>query len=277
MKEKHYTLMKEKVAIVIPIYKPSLTPFEQVALDKCVNILGHYPIYFVAPKSLHIEEIVNTKTGSKIIRFPNYFFKGIAGYNQLMLSSCFYEAFTQYEYILIYQLDAYIFEDELLSWCDRNYDYVGAPWIPAQKYEQASYQLGLRVMNFLGDMVRIKTGAQNYYKVGNGGFSLRKVDTFLKITQLEENHINYYLSKKGPRFHEDIFWGVDMAKRHKNFKVPKWEEALGFSFDVRPHLAYKYANHKLPFGCHGWHKQSHSLFWEKHILDYPKFRVQTIK
>jgi hypothetical protein len=261
--------MKEKIAIVIPVYKPILTLYEQVALDKCYVILGKYPIIFVAPQSLAMDSIATKEHFTNIVRFPDRFFKNIDGYNQLMLNSCFYEAFAKYEYILIYQLDAYIFTDDLIQWCDKEYDYIGAPWIPAQKYEQSHYRIGLSIMNFLGNLVRIKTGTHNYYHVGNGGFSLRKVSSFIRITQLEEDRINYYLSQKGPRFHEDVFWGVEMVKRHKNFKVPQWKEALGFSFDVRPHLAYKYANQKLPIGCHGWYTQTHSLFWKKHISDYP--------
>lgn len=270
--------MKKKVAIVIPIYKPTLTQYEKVALDKCFSVLSNYPIIIVAPESLDLDQIISRQISAKIIRFPDLFFNGIAGYNHLMLSNLFYEAFTNYEYMLIYQLDAYIFEDELLEWCSRGYDYIGAPWIPAQKYEQARYKYGLKLMNFFCRMSNIKTGAHNYYHVGNGGFSLRKVESFIRITSLEKERIAHYLSRKGSRFHEDVFWGVDIARRHKDFRVPAWKEALEFSFDVRPQLAYKYANNRLPIGCHGWYTQSHSPFWKKHIHDYPsRVRIQTAK
>jgi hypothetical protein len=261
--------MKEKIAIVIPVYKSTLTQYEQVALDKCYAVLGKYPIVFVAPESLPIDRVVRSNRRATTLRFSDSFFRNIAGYNRLMMSSVFYEAFVQYDYILIYQLDAYIFTDDLVQWCNKEYDYVGAPWIPAQKYEHSYYRIGLSIMTFLGSLIPIKTGIDNYYHVGNGGFSLRKVDSFIHIIRLEAERINYYLSRKGPRFHEDVFWGVEMVKRHKNFKVPKWEEALSFSFDVRPHLAYKYANNTLPIGCHGWYTKAHSLFWEDHIHDYP--------
>lgn len=257
--------MKKKIAIVIPIYKSTLNQYEQVALYRCHSVLNDYPIIFVIPKSFDFDPVEIPMNNFQVIRFDDTFFKGIAGYNQLMLSSCFYKAFTKYEYILIYQLDAYIFTDNLLNWCEKGYDYVGAPWVPSQKYEQTHYRLGLRILNFFSNMTGIKTGILNYFKVGNGGFSLRKVESFLRITQLEERRINYYLSHNGPRFHEDVFWGVEMVKQHKNFKTPKWKEALDFSFDVRPHLAYKYSNHKLPMGCHAWNSKAHFDFWENHI------------
>lgn len=257
------------VAIVIPIYKPQFTPFEQVAIDKCIDILGDHPIIFVAPESLNTELATNSKPSARLIRFDDKFFKGIASYNQLMLSRCFYEAFLEYEYILIYQADAYIFEDNLLSWCKEGYDYIGAPWIPSPKYERGFHRLALKTLKFIGKNTRLKSGIENYYHVGNGGFSLRKVSSFLHILESEDEMINRYLARKGSRFHEDIFWGVEMAKRHKNFKVPKWKEALKFSFDVRPQLAYQYSNYQLPMGCHGWHTKSHYEFWKNHIKTYP--------
>ena len=31
--------------------------------------------------------------------------------------------------MLIYQLDAFVFQDDLAYWCQQNYDYIGAPWL----------------------------------------------------------------------------------------------------------------------------------------------------
>ena len=73
-----------------------------------------------------------------------------------------------------------------------------------------------------------------YTHVGNGGFSLRKTETFYKITLKERKLIDYFLSKTGSLYHEDIFWGVEIAQQYENFKVPHWEEALAFAFDIRP-------------------------------------------
>jgi hypothetical protein len=35
------------------------------------------------------------------------------------LSASFYERFLDTKYILIYQLDAFVFKDELQEWCDK--------------------------------------------------------------------------------------------------------------------------------------------------------------
>lgn len=46
-----------------------------------------------------------------------------------MLTKEFYLRFRQWEYLLIYQLDAYVFQDELMDWCNKGYDYIGAPFL----------------------------------------------------------------------------------------------------------------------------------------------------
>lgn len=44
-----------------------------------------------------------------------------------MLSAEFYDRFAAYEYVLIYQLDAFVFADRLAEFCQMGYDYIGAP------------------------------------------------------------------------------------------------------------------------------------------------------
>jgi len=44
-----------------------------------------------------------------------------------MMSPAFYDAFKAFDYILIYQLDAFVFRDELEYFCSLGYDYIGAP------------------------------------------------------------------------------------------------------------------------------------------------------
>ena len=46
----------------------------------------------------------------------------------MLLTADFYRRFTDYEYILIHQLDVFLFEDKLLEFCDMGYDYIGAPY-----------------------------------------------------------------------------------------------------------------------------------------------------
>ncbi|MEY2895396.1 MAG: hypothetical protein RIS42_1115, partial [Bacteroidota bacterium] len=106
----------EKVAVVIPLYQTKLNPQEEVSLRQCVRILGKHPIIIVAPESLDLSFLSPFGITPKTIRFKDEYFKSTKTYNKLLTSTVFYEAFANYEYILIYQLDAYVFEDNLLAW-----------------------------------------------------------------------------------------------------------------------------------------------------------------
>ena len=61
--------------------------------------------------------------------FDPAYFTSIQGYNRLLLSTEFYQRFLGSAYLLICQLDVFVFRDELAGWVARGYDYVGAPWV----------------------------------------------------------------------------------------------------------------------------------------------------
>ena len=78
----------------------------------------------------------------------------------MMFSKTFYSNYLEYEYLLIVQTDVIVISDQLKDWCDKGYSYVGAPWFVG------FHQLKKSLM-FLG--------------VGNGGFSLRRVEHFINV------------------------------------------------------------------------------------------------
>ena len=90
--------------------------------------MGQYPIIFVRAEGLPVpRELLETKKSS-LAFFDQSYFSTPAGYNRLLLTTQFYEKFLDYDYILIYHLDALLFRDELTMWCGQGYDYIGAPW-----------------------------------------------------------------------------------------------------------------------------------------------------
>ena len=95
----------KKVVILIPIYKAFFNDFEIKSLRSVNKQLKNFPIVFIAPESLDIDFIKQheIKFDYEIYRFEDHFFKSIDGYNKLLLSAHFYEAFLNYEYILILQ------------------------------------------------------------------------------------------------------------------------------------------------------------------------------
>ena len=261
--------------IVIPIHKESLSTDERQSLRQCASVLNSHPICIVCPEGLDVKEycaiLSEYKADWSVERFPKKYFDGIKGYNLLMLDKRFYQRFNKYQYLLIYQLDAWVFRDDLDYWCEKGYDYIGAPWIKEDG-----------------------NGNPQFAGVGNGGFSLRRVRHFIDVLshkgpvrdgkQLDlkpspkntlyrllyslgyQNTIRYY--KKDPTLYEDIFLSIFLSDTRLRAKMPPPEEAALFAFERHPSFLYD-KTHRLPFGCHAWRKYEFDPFWKGHIILQP--------
>lgn len=235
--------MKANVAVVIPNYKASLTTNEEISLRQVKKVLGQYDTYFVLPNSVEIDY------GCKEIaelRYPDKFFTSVHSYSRFMLMPELYESFKKYDYILIYQLDAFVFEDRLTDFCSLKYDYIGAPWIDGIFFK--------------------KNEKEKMWYVGNGGLSLRKVDAFLRW--IEKGDFVQYINF----INEDLLiavYGTAMLN------IAPVNVALSFSFETNCDLCIKLTNGKLPFGCHAWTKYDFA-FWKPLIEKYGYF-VETLE
>ena len=248
-----------KVSIVIPIYQNTLADFELKSLKQCVNLLGDFEICIIKPISLELEgPLSNPKF--RVESFENFYFKGISGYNKLLHALEFYQRFANSEYMLIYQLDAFVFKNDLQYWCDQEFDYIGAPWISTPN---TLFNRFLRLF----DSKKKKERAQIFYKVGNGGLSLRKVSTFIDVCEKFPEKINENLGRNTSDFRlmEDVFWSIEVPKFYPNFRIPNYKEALNFAFDRKPQIALKLNKGKMPFGCHGFNKPKVIDFWKTYI------------
>ncbi len=252
-------MREDQVCIVIPIYKTKLGNNERISLNQCLSILGEFTIFVIKPASLCIDDLLSKHQQLNEESFPDHYFNGIYGYNSLMLSSSFYKRFESYKYMLIYQLDAFVFRNDLLFWCKKGYDYIGAPWTKKPKYFSLYYRIFLFAKFWLYKLQgkRLLTG-----QIGNGGFSLRRISSFYQTSIDKQKLITQYLNKNNKtqktRYNEDVFWAME----NPNFDIPSYKEAIQFSFDLKPAIAYKQNGNKLPFGCHGWSKSKHMDFWE---------------
>jgi hypothetical protein len=257
---------------------------ELISLTSIRNHLsGYNSICFVAPESLDLGAII--QSDEVVERFPDQFFSGIEGYNHLLKSSNFYERFSDKDFILIAQLDCLIFSSDLNQWMAKGYDYLAAPWF---KGFAKDHRLGL-------------------WRVGNGGLSLRRVKSCLRILgkkivrgsiyprwghyawkppleSLESgiytkisalsglNPFSHYHKvedelKKFP-YNEDVFWAIEAPKYDPSFQVAPAEVALPFAFEVAPQWSYKKNNDRLPFGCHAWALYDRQ-FWKEMIDQSP--------
>ena len=107
---------KKDIVVVIPIYKATLTKYEEMSLNQCVKVLADYPLVVVKPVSLDINALLLRYSLLKVENFSNSCFADLRAYNKLVLEEDFYQRFANYQYMLIFQLDAYVFRDELLDW-----------------------------------------------------------------------------------------------------------------------------------------------------------------
>jgi len=277
---------RKTVAIVIPIYREILSEDEQVSLRHLERYLGKYDRYIVGPKKQNLLYKHNSFFMHSVNR---KYFASKESYSCLLLSKSFYKAFSNYEYILIYQPDSLVFSDQLLKWCAKGYDYVGAPWYRTETMKADGW-------------------ASDEDCVGNGGLSLRKVESHLKVLRIYHSPLNVAkrkamgclrffeycidrIPKKAadfitgkqrikvilknasiqlknkiePRKVDDFFWSFEAKKYYPGFKIPTADEAVSFSFETGPRYCFDKNNQTLPFGCHAWAKYERE-FWEPYLL-----------
>jgi hypothetical protein len=249
------------VAVAVPIYQTDPSQLARMALARCVAILGHYPLVFFGPRSLNSDSYGRIAPSASTRVFDDRHFSSVASYSALLLSPSFYEAFSDFDHLLIHQLDAFVFRDTLTDWCARGFDYIGAPW-------------------------RNETNS-DWFGVGNGGFSLRDVQSCLAVLRstakedpaaywhmerlvtsgrvklalksyrrltkqlgIRENtqsFLSRFIAEGRP---EDLFWGIHAVRFHPPFRIASAETALEFSIEGGLlEACHRYAV-QPPFGCH---------------------------
>ena len=113
-----------KIAVVIPTHKTQLSPLEEISLAQCRKVLSRYPLIFVVPQGKNFPYIA---PNGSAVQFPPQYFQSVQAYNRLSMSPKFYATFADFDYILIHQLDAFVFYDAAENFCRLGFDYIGAP------------------------------------------------------------------------------------------------------------------------------------------------------
>ena len=261
----------KRVVIIIPTHRPNLTKDDEISLNHLKKYLYKFDTFFVIPKNISSKSF--TSSGYKVKKVDNSFFGSIRKYSNLLLTKKFYVAFKNYDFMLIYQLDALVFSNQLEKWVNSGYDYIAAPWFrPVIGY--LSHKKGCP-----------PTG-------GNGGFALRNIKKSIKILDIVNKSATRYSKNiiirklwfvwaillgrahkiwlKAPAldypFYEDGFWSLEAPKYDSSYKVAPFKEALKFGFERFPRKCFELSSYKLPFGCHAW-KRYDEQFWKPYILD----------
>lgn len=246
--------------VVVPLYTTRLTSDAAMSLMRSVVVLGRHPFALVCPNSLDLAPLEALLAPAKpvIERFDDTYFDGVAGYNQLMLSQTFYDRFAGFDYLLICQTDAFVFHDALHAWCAKGHDYIGAPWISTPRTA-----LRKTLFRFNNLLRRRKKSDEYLFKVGNGGFSLRKVAMMRRIVYELRGDIDWHLAHPDyrDRHVEDRYISLVAPTRIPEMRIPDYREAVDFCIDRRPKLALSMNEGRLPFACHGFDKRNVRDFW----------------
>lgn len=269
------TATRPSVAVVLTLsHKTSYTPDEELAFRHVRHYLGRYDKYVLIPESHQA-----LYPGFLPRRFPDRFFGSARAHGALLLSEDFYQAFRDYEFVLIHHLDALVFNDRLAEWCAAGYDYIGAPWL-----------------------ISPDTPHITESKVGNGGLSLRRVDSFLRVLRSQQYFVDpdEYWRKYAARttalerlvnwprkllkrllafndvrwhvrwalrddVHEDRFWAEFATHYDPAFRIAPVAVAMRFAFEAEPRRCFERIGQQMPFGAHRWQNFDRSFF-EPHLL-----------
>jgi Protein of unknown function (DUF5672) len=257
----------QKVAVVIPIYQNVLSINEKHSLQRCLKILSSHPIILLKPISLNIDGLLSENPVLQVRNVADSYLDSVKSYNKLLMSKDFFSTFADFEFILIYQLDAFVFKDELLKWCDSGYDYIGAPWLSA--YQSGNWIFEIKKKMALWFKIKHPNGVAfrdiiRANSVGNGGFSLRNVKKSLEIIKKFQPEIKYYTENDDFRLNEDVFWSIEVNRYQQHLKIPNLTTALEFAFESEPERCFKENKERLPFGCHAWERYGLD-FWQPYI------------
>lgn len=229
--------------VVVPVYRELHEPLEIVSFLRLRQFISN-DVFIVAPDGLSLESYRSLWPSIQDVRFPSCFFESIQGYNSLMLSSLFYEKFARdFEWMLIHQLDAFLFNSNLQDFCSMPYDYYGAPWIPAQ-FIHPHFTSPL-LLKLFGRRVA----------VGNGGLSLRKIVSTLSLLENKSQERVFWKTNEDGFF---SYWGTCSP----DFFSCPLDVASRFSFEAEPQLLLSRNEGKLPFGCHAFNKVSQQFYSE---------------
>jgi hypothetical protein len=264
------------VVIVIIAHKAEISREEAASLRQCYAVLGKYSIRLICPQGLNVSAYKTIIPDAEIEFIDPKWQSDYRMFNRLKIEPLLYEKFRDYKFMMYYELDAWVFADEMEKWCAMEYDYIGSPWIE-----------------------KMENGKPEFYPYGgNGGFSLRRISACLHVWSVWKtmktrseiweyhkqfhgafglflrmplillrmaglgNNSKHYMKKTAEN--EDFFWCKTAPKIDPSFKVAPAETGMQFSFEKHPSVLYRMNGEKLPFGCHAWCKYEPE-FWANFI------------
>lgn len=237
--------LAQTAVVLVPIYQAQLSPLEHYSLATSLAALPGRDIRFIGPDGLDLTYYATHFPGVPFVGFEPAYFQSIPGYNRLLLNPGFYRVFAAWAFMLILQTDAVVLRDELDHWCAQPFDYVGAPW-------PSGVELFVNLGRFEGDR-----GRHVRATVGNGGFSLRRIDKHIALLAEFPEAIAYFTQSGSS---EDLFFSL-MGQLSADFVLPNEITASRFSLELSPAYYHAVNGGHAPMGGHAWWKYD-VAFWK---------------
>ena len=262
-----------KLCVIIPAHKSRLTVQEQISLQACSHQLKGHDCFLLYGAATSPQAYLDIFPQLILQPVPDTWLSSVQHYNNMKVNPAFYDLFSHYEFMLTYELDAYIFHNDIDACHGFEYDFIGAPIFEGylQAKPEAPFRRALNsgfsmrnisaCREMLSKLQRYKQWwKRNKFFLVNFPFLRRLVKSNWQRV-MDHDHLRGYL--KDDYFHEDIIWTEIIPELFPAFKIAPPEVALSFSFEVNPERLYHLNGAQLPLGCHAWPR--FPAFWESHI------------
>lgn len=239
----------KKLCIVTPHHTSKLSSVAELGLRRCAETLGlKYDWFLALPSQCDPKPILDITKIPTILSFPDEIFESKRSAQILYMSPEFFGKFRDYEYILLCELDAYIFHDNVDPFIQGDYDYIGAPWLDREWITLSSHWYARLPLHWIFNE-----------KVGNGGLSLWRVEVFYEASiKLQP------LIRRIRWLSHDIFWSQLAPKCGVPIRLPPVNVAARFAVETQPQRCMAMNDGCLPLGVHAWDRYNWD-FWKDKI------------
>lgn len=265
-----------KLCVIIPVHKSQLSDHERISLMACKAHLNTYDCFLLYPEGMDISNYTAIHQGLLPKPVSPGWLASIEAYNQMKVNLDFYRLFVNYTHMLTYELDAYIFNSDLIAANAFKFDFIGAPFFEGywEATPEASFIAGCNSGFSVRNIASCMAVLQSMKK-----FRFRWIlyQLFLSRFRPLREAINYWTKNKydvfitgrfgfyfaGFHLNEDVVWTEVIPKLFPEFIIADPVSALQFSFEYNLPQSLKLNNGRLPLGCHAWSK--HKDFWKDYI------------
>lgn len=289
--------------VLIPTHKANPNDQERQSFLNTLTVLHAWPVKLLLLKGtsadLYIQLAIKAGKDVEVTWADDGHLGSFENYNRMALSPSFYESMGNFEYMLIVQLDAWVFRDELRYWIQRGYDSVGAPlFLPRGRNNLSIFREmfpsggnGGLSLRRIAKHKQVLTGGKTrvnwrllvqwlLFVIFRTGFTYRVLNRTLEVLPLAERKVKH----AARLFNEDVWLTIVCAIRNRDFRVAPPKEALGFSLEVNAEEILKFhLRLGTPFGVHGVGKYISPEFlksitsnYERRNRSYAKLRRRRV-